>query len=222
MSSELMEVIADDRYPQADLLLRQGKHLGTDGDASLYDFIHSNQDCLASYYRRYGVLLQSGPEGYFYLLPVSADRAPLGRRHLGLLDMLVGQTLALMMLDPQWLETNRRIPDLQVLASLEQLLGTKQLLRYAGRKRGQNDELDAQKLRESLAGTMKTLERLGFIKREGRGESAVVIPLSPVMRFADPVRTSTDVTEDAMRRLIQEGQIDLLPDNRKNAAPVDD
>ncbi|CAG2158301.1 Chromosome partition protein MukE [Cupriavidus yeoncheonensis] len=215
MATELIDVLSDERYPQADLELRQGRHIGTDADALLYDFIKVNQEPLNAYYKRYGATLQCGAEGYYYLLPqLGADKAPLGRRHLSMLEMLVGQTLALMMLDPEWLETNRRIPDERVRQMLEQLLGKEKLLQFARRRRGKDDERDAQKLRASISASLETLERLGFVKRAGRGDHAVVIPLTPITRFADPVR-STGVTADTLRRLIQEGEIADLADEDK-------
>ena len=53
------------------------------------------------FYRRFGCELVQQSDGYFYLLP-SGDR--LGRRQLSAGEMLVGQTLALLYLDPATLQ----------------------------------------------------------------------------------------------------------------------
>jgi chromosome partition protein MukE len=207
---ETTDVYLDPLFPELDVALRQGKHLGTESDPFVYDFLSCNQEALSSIFGRYRVALVRGPEGYFYLRPHSDnDPAPLGRRHLTKLDMLVGLALSSMYLDPEWLQTGRRIPEIRILAYLEQVLGTKQLLQYAGRRRGHDEERDALKLKESCAGSLRTLERLGFIQREGRRDSAAVIPLSPIMRFADPLRSSGP-TMEAIERLIREGEIEEI------------
>lgn len=206
----LLDVIHDPLFVKTDLELRRGKHIGADNDAFMYDFLTSTQKYLEDFYESYGVRLICGPEGFFYLLPErSISPPPLGSRKLSEMDMLVGQALALMHLDPAWLATGGRIPDLRILQLLEQLIGQERLLRYAGRRRGRDNEQDAKKLRESLMASLRTLERLGFIRREGRSEAAVVRPLRPIMRFADPVRSS-DPLDKALERLIFEGEIEEI------------
>jgi chromosome partition protein MukE len=218
---EMTDVYLDPLFPELDVALRQGKHLGKESDPFAYDFLSCNEEALWSIFERYRVAFVRGPEGYFYLRPHSDnDLAPLGWRHLSKLDMLVGLALSYMYIDPEWLETGRRIPETRILTLLEQILGTKQLLRYARRRRGQDEETDAAKLKESCSASLNTLERLGFIRREGRRDSAVVIPLSPIMRFADPVRSSGP-TAEAIERLIREGEIQEI-DEGGNADNVRD
>ncbi|WP_455286492.1 chromosome partition protein MukE [Cupriavidus necator] len=120
---ELTDVYLDPLFPEVDVALRQGKHLGTESEPFTYDFLSSNQDALTSIYGRYRVAFVRGPEGYFYLRPSSvSDRAPLGYRHLSKMDMLVGLALSGMYLDPEWLQTGRRIPEGRILLYLEQVL----------------------------------------------------------------------------------------------------
>jgi chromosome partition protein MukE len=201
------QVIADPLFARADLDLRRGRHIGADYDPFLFDFLTAAKPFLDSFYGRYEASLLAREEGYFYLLPDRlAVPPPLGQRKLTAMDMLVGQALALMRIDPKWLETNLRIPDMAVLSLLEQILGEERLLRFIPRRRGRDIDQDARKLREAFAVSVRSLERQCFIKREGRGDMAVIRPLAAVMRFADPVRTSGEL-DLALQSLIADGQI---------------
>jgi len=205
----LEQVISDPLFPRADLQLRAGKHIGADYDAALFDFLTAAKPHLDSFYGRYEVSLLTREEAYFYLVPDRlAIPPPLGQRRLSAMDMLIGQALVLMRLDPKWLETNLCIPEKAVLTLLEQLLGEEGLLRFIPRprRRGKDVDQDARKLRETFATSLRSLERQGFIKREGRADATVIRPLRAVMRFADPVRTSADL-EAALQSLIAQGQI---------------
>lgn len=203
----LEEVIADPLFARADLELRRGRHIGSDYDPFLFDFLTTAKSFLDAFYERYEAVLLARAEGYFYLLPDRlAVPPPLGQRKLTAMDMLVGQALALMRLDPKWLESNLRIPDMAVLGLLEQILGEERLLRFIPRRRGKDTDQDARKLREAFAAALRSLERQCFIKREGRTETAVVKPLVAIMRFSDPVRTSADL-DIALESLIANGQI---------------
>lgn len=203
----LEQVIADPLFARADLDLRRGRHIGADYDPFLFDFLTAAKPFLDGFYERYEASLVAREEGYFYLLPDRlAVPPPLGQRKLTAMDMLVGQALALMRLDPKWLESNLRIPDMAVLTLLEQVLGEERLLRFIPRRRGRDVDQDARKLREAFSASVRSLERQCFIKHEGRGEAAVIRPLAAIMRFADPVRTSGEL-DVALQSLIAEGQI---------------
>ena len=84
--------------------MRRGRHVGRD-DGTAYDFLVDAADHLEPFYRRFGCELVQRSDGYFYLLP-SGDR--LGRRQLSAGEMLVGQTLALLYLDPATLQHGGR------------------------------------------------------------------------------------------------------------------
>lgn len=203
----LEEVITDPIFARADLALRRGRHVGPDYDAGLFDFLTSARNFLDDFYGRYNTALLQGGEGYYYLLPDRlAVPPPLGLRRLTPMDMLTGQTLALMRLDHKWLETNYRIPELTVFELMEQLLGDERLLSLISRRRGKDASQDARKLRELFVSALHTLETLGFIRREGRAQLGLVIPLLAIMRFADPVRGDEEL-QVALRRLIAEGQM---------------
>ena len=115
----LEAVIQDESFPDTDLALRRGRHIGRDDPS--YDFLVDAASHLEPLYRRFGCELVQRSDGYFYLLP-SGDR--LGRRHLSTAEMLVGQTLALCYLDPATLE-QRRI--LRAKAKLARLHGEERL-----------------------------------------------------------------------------------------------
>src|SRR5262245_34564061 len=97
---QLQDVILDDDFPELDLALRRGRHVDRD-DASWYALLTDAQEHLEPFYRRYGCELIYKPDGYFYLLPIGEK---LSRKHLGAGDMLVGQALALLYLDPSTVE----------------------------------------------------------------------------------------------------------------------
>ncbi len=219
----LLDVIRDPLFAATDLALRRGQHISADSDPFAYEFLDTTREHVEEFYAAYGVQLVCGREGYFYLVP---DRnlvpAPLGSRHLSMLEMLAGQALALMRLEPKWLATGGRIPDAKVLELLENLLGPEALLKLSRpRRRGRDDEQDAKKLRENLGTALNTLERLGFLRREGRGENATVTPLKSIMRFADPVRSSEPLDE-ALARLIREGEIEDIAEEAPDAAEAGD
>ncbi len=91
----LEAAIADEHFPEVDLVLRRGRHIGRD-DGTAYDYLVDAQALLEGFYARFGCELVQRSDGYFYLLP-AGDR--LGRRQLSAGEMLVGQTLALLYLD---------------------------------------------------------------------------------------------------------------------------
>lgn len=90
-------VVLDDLFPEVDLALCRGRHVGRD-DGAAYDFLSNALDHLEPLYRRFGAELVFKSKGYFYLLP-SGDR--LGRSQLNVAEMLVGQSMALLFLLPE-------------------------------------------------------------------------------------------------------------------------
>ena len=85
----LEAVIQDESFPDTDLALRRGRHIGRDDPS--YDFLVDAASHLEPLYRRFGCELVQRSDGYFYLLP-SGDR--LGRRHLSTAEMLVWARVA--------------------------------------------------------------------------------------------------------------------------------
>ncbi len=66
--ARLEEVLLDDLFPDVDLDLRRGRHVGRE-DGPAYDFLLDAQEHLEPFYRRYGAELVQRTDGYFFLLP---------------------------------------------------------------------------------------------------------------------------------------------------------
>ncbi len=198
----LEEVIADEHFPEVDLALRRGRHIGRD-DGTVYDYLVDALDHLEPFYRRFGSELVQRSDGYFYLLP-SGDR--LGRRHLSAGEMLVGQTLALMYLDPATLQHGGVVQREALLERLSGLLGTETLVRTLNpRKRKFDERIAAETVRTKVAEALRRLADLGFIDAVDDG----MLRLRPaLMRFAEPVRDLSD-HHAALERLVQRGEVVL-------------
>jgi chromosome partition protein MukE len=198
----LEEVIADEHFPEVDLALRRGRHIGRD-DGTVYDYLVDALDHLEPFYRRFSSELVQRSDGYFYLLP-SGDR--LGRRHLSAGEMLVGQTLALMYLDPATLQHGGVVQREALLQRLSGLLGTETLVRTLNpRKRKFDERIAAETVRTKVAEALRRLADLGFIDTVDDG----MLRLRPaLMRFAEPVRDLSD-QHAALERLVQRGEVVL-------------
>ena len=187
----LEEVIVDERFPEVDLMLRRGRHIGRD-DGCPYDYLVEAQALLEPFYRRFGCELIQQSDGYFYLLP-SGER--LGRRQLSVGEMLIGQVLALMYLDPVTLQHGGMATREALLQRLSGLLGTDVLVRTLNPRRRKYDE------------------RIAAETVRGKADEALrkLAELRPaLMRFAEPVRGLTDPS-DALERLVARGEV-LLGD----------
>ena len=198
----LEEVITDEHFPDMDLALRRGRHVGRD-DGTAYDYLVDALDHLEPFYRRFGCELMQRADGYFYLLP-SGDR--LGRRQLSAGEMLVGQTLALMYLDPATLQHGGMVQRETLLQRLSGLLGTETLVRTLNPRRRKFDErIGAETVRTKVTEALRRLTDLGFID----SVDDVTLRLRPaLMRFAEPVRDLSD-QQAALERLVKSGEITL-------------
>jgi len=198
----LEEVIADEHFPEVDLALRRGRHVGRD-DGAAYDYLVDALDHLEPFYRRFGCELVQRADGYFYLLP-TGDR--LGRRQLSAGEMLVGQTLALMYLDPATLQHGGMVQRETLLQRLSGLLGTETLVRTLNPRRRKFDErIAAETVRAKVAEACRRLADLGFIDV---ADDAMLRLRPALMRFAEPVRDLSD-QQAALERLVKIGEIAL-------------
>ena len=101
---DLAEVLEDDRFPRIDLDLRRGRHIGRE-DGEDYTFLMDALKQLEPFYLRFRLPARlQGRRLYVYLLPTGSA---LPRRTLSVGEMLVGQTLALMCLDPATLNRKK-------------------------------------------------------------------------------------------------------------------
>ena len=105
--TSLDQVILDPLFPAIDHRLRTGAHIDMD-DIRSYEFLLQAEPLLQVFYEGYGCRLANGQEGYFYLL---SEGDLLGRRRLSGAEMLVGQVLALLRMDPAYLEKGGADPD---------------------------------------------------------------------------------------------------------------
>ena len=198
----LEEAISDEHFPEVDLALRRGRHVGRD-DGTAYDYLVDALDHLEPFYRRFGCELMQRADGYFYLLP-SGDR--LGRRQLTAGEMLVGQTLALMYLDPATLQHGGMVQRETLLQRLSGLLGTETLVRTLNPRRRKFDErIAAETVRTKVAEALRRLADLGFIDSV---DDAMLRLRPALMRFAEPVRDLSD-RQTALERLVRSGEITL-------------
>jgi chromosome partition protein MukE len=211
----LEAAIADEHFPDADLMLRRGRHIGPE-DGSVYDFLVDAQALLEDLYRRFGCELVQQSDRYFYLLP-SGDR--LGRRHLSAGEMLVGQTLALLHLDPATLQHGGVVAREAVLARLSDLVTTDVLIRtLSPRKRKYDARVAAETVRNQVGEALRRLANLGFVDVLDDGR----VRLRPaLMRFAEPVRGLADPTA-ALARLVARGEVVLGDTSAEDTADGDD
>jgi len=197
---DLGEVVRDEHFPDADLALRRGRHVGRD-DGTAYEFLVDAQDHLEPFYRRFGCELVQRSDGYFYLLP-SGDK--LGRRHLTAGEMLVGQTLALQYLDPATLAHSGVVIRDELLHRLEGLVGTEALVRTLHPRRRKFDERVAgEMVRGQVAEALRRLADMGFVDILDDTH----LRLRPaLLRFAEPVRGLADPTR-ALEQLVARGEV---------------
>jgi chromosome partition protein MukE len=196
----LEQVIEDEHFPEVDLALRRGGHIGRD-DGTAYEYLVEAQALLETFYRRFGCELVQQSDGYFYLLP-SGDR--LGRRHLSAAEMLVGQTLALLYLDPATLQHGGVVGRDGLLQRLSGLVGVEALVRTLSPRRRKYDErIAAEAVRSAVAEALRKLSDLGFVEVLDDAQ----LRLRPaLMRFAEPVRGLED-TPAALERLVARGEV---------------
>jgi chromosome partition protein MukE len=196
----LEAVITDEHFPEVDLMLRRGRHVGRD-DGTAYDYLADAQPLLEEFYRRFGCELIQQSDGYFYLLP-SGDR--LGRRQLSCGEMLVGQTLALLYLDPITLQHGGLVGRDVLLERLSGLLGAEVLVRTLNpRKRKYDERVAAEMVRAQVGEALRRLADLGFVDII---EDARLRLRPALMRFAEPVRGLQD-PQAALERLVARGEV---------------
>lgn len=208
----LEDVVSDELFPAVDLALREGRHIANDEPAE-YGFIAAAQGFLEPFYRRYGAELVRPSDGYFYLRP-AGDR--LGRRHLSAGEMLVGQTLALLYLDPATVQSGGRALREQVVELLDNLVGRDKLVAALNRRRsGRRSERVAHELvRREIDVALRSLARLGFVELL---EGQALRLRSPLLRFADPVRGLGDMAA-GLARLIERRDAVLVEAESAEAA----
>jgi len=198
----LGDALSDDSFPDVDLALRRGRHIDRE-DGVWYSFLIDAQALLETFYRRFGCELIHPSDGYFYLLPTS-DR--LGKRHLSVPEMLVGQALTLLYLDPTTLERGGVVKRADALSHLAAVMGSDALTRAFNPKKKRLDERVAQEtVRSRFADALRRLSTLGFVDVLD-GEDLRLRP--SLLRFAEPVRGRGSPAE-ALEQLVARGELVL-------------
>jgi len=208
--SDLGQVVEDETFPMLDLALRRGRHVHKD-DERWYTFLTEAHALLDGFYRRYGCELVQRSDGYFFLLPLGDE---LGKRHLSVAEMIVGQGLALAYLDPHSVEKGGVIGRDDLLGQLAAVMGTDALMRALNPKRKRVDERVMQRtVRQKINEALRRLEQLGFVEQlEG---DKLRLPPS-LMRFAEPVR-GLEAPSEALAKLLERGEISLAPGDESGA-----
>ena len=203
---DLAQVVEHELFPDVDLALRRGRHIDRE-DAAWYGFLTDAQAELERFYRRFGAELVQRSDGFFFLLP-SGDK--LGRRQLSPTEMLVGQGLTLLYLEPATVEQGGVTSRDALLSQLSASMGTEQLMLAFNPKKKRMDERVAQEMvRARVSEAVRRLAGLGFV--ELLAEDRVRLR-SSLMRFAEPVRGSGADLE-ALNRLVASGEISLTTDD---------
>jgi chromosome partition protein MukE len=198
----LEDVVTNDLFPPTDLALREGRHIDRD-EIDAYLFLDEAKSQLEVFYKRFGCELVKAPDGYFYLRPTGDG---LGRRHLSTGEMLVGQALALLYLDPATVQAVGRVTVAQLTELLANLVGEAKLVAALNpRRRRRHDHVDEETVRREIAKALRTLARLGFVDLL---EAATLRVRLPVLRFADPVRGLGD-PRATLAHLVQRGDAAL-------------
>lgn len=182
--ANLQAVIEDRLFPMVDVRLREGCHLCVE-DREAFAFITDAFPFLERLYDRYGYDLVRAEAGYVFLKPITTVR----QSRLSAAGMLVGQALAVLLLDPAIFALDRRVPRARLLETLQQLVGEDRLLhtlRLVRQKR--NSAVEGQNLRKAVDAALRTLEQLGFV----RLADEVIELRPPLYRFVEAVKGATD------------------------------
>lgn len=201
----LADVVLDEVFPVVDLRLREGGHID-DLDLEEFTFLEDARPFLEEFYERFGCELMRSVDGYYYLQP-RGDR--LGHRQLPAAEMLVGQTLCLLRMDPATLQTSWRVERVRVLELLDQLVGPERLGRALNPRRSiRSKAVNEEKIREDVYGAINTLARLGFVAVDGD----TLHLRAALLRFLEPLTDQPQPTE-ALNELIRTGRVHPAEDS---------
>ena len=203
----LQDVIMDADFPDLDLALRRGRHVDRD-DIAWYTLLSDAQALLEAHYRRYGCELIHKTDGYFYLLP-TGDK--VSRKQLGVAEMVVGQALALLYLDPAMLDRGGVVTQEDLITQLATVLGNDALIATfnPGTRKRLDERIAQRNVRKRAAEAARKLASLGFLELGSDGNMRLRAAL---MRFAEPVRGQSEPAE-MLAKLVQQGEVALAPDD---------
>lgn len=193
----MAEAVTHPAFADVDLCLREGGHIDV-LELDAFAFLEEARPVLEGFYDQYGCDLCRSVDGYYYLLPRSSR---LGQRTLSAAEMLVGQALCLLRLDPATLRTSGRVRRIRVVELLDQLVGAERLAKALNpHRRHRNLSAEAEEVRKGVDGALRSLARLGFV--EAQGDELVL--RAPLMRFSEAVPETLDTTA-GMQQLLSTG-----------------
>lgn len=205
--NDLHELIMDPLFPEIDVKLRGGWHCDEE-EIEAYEFITRALDWVTIYYDLYGCELVYAAEGYYYLQPVSK----LVKTYtLGIESMIVSQFLALMKMDPRYLESSGSFDFQELVDKIELLLGKNQINRIFLRRKREKEmvgEHDIANFHQAVKKSLRELARLGFVTLNT--DFSRIYPRKPIFRFMDPVR-DLDNPEKALESVVR-GEDPFLTD----------
>ncbi len=196
---DLHDLLLDSLFPAIDVKLRVGWHCDEE-DIQEFDFIKINQDQIEVFYELYGYELLYATEGYFYLRPVSKD---IKVYSLGMESMVVSQFLALMKMDPKYLETSGFFDLAELLEKIELMLGSNEVNRIFLKRRKEREmvgEQDIQNFQLAVKRSLRELSNMGFVSINP--DFSKIYPRRPIFRFMDPVR-DLDNPEQALKSIVK-------------------
>lgn len=207
-----IDVLADEKFPEVDCMLRQGRHIGSE-DIQSYKFLEAAFPLLASYYRRYSCELVHANRDvgdYFFL---SSYGNLFGQRKLQPAEMIVGMTLAYLMTNPEFI--NRKVEIDVLMSNLKLLLSEENYMsRLALRRRQSSAERSEEKVRKNVATILRRLESMGFVSF-GRGNTEMTV-LSPIQRFLDPIRGMGEMEEN-IQSLVNRGLLEYTEEQEEES-----
>ncbi len=197
--NDLHDLLMDPIFPELDMRLRSGWHCD-DEEIEAFDFITRTQDKIEMFYELYGYELLYASEGYYFLRPNSSK---IKVYTLGVESMIVSQFLALMRMDPQYLESTGVFDLQELIEKIELTLGKQQVSRlFLKRKRYKEaaSEQDVLAFQSAIKKALRELSRYGFVSIDS--EFTKIYPRKPIFRFMDPIR-NTDNPQAALESIVK-------------------
>jgi chromosome condensin MukBEF MukE localization factor len=199
MEKSELEIFYDKRFPAIDVALRKGFHF-TEDDLDSWHFLVKNKQILSDFYSRYQAELLYDTEGFIYL---SAFDSLFKQQKLRPSDMIVGQVLALYLVDPTILRNGGKVRKEDVISRISHLIPSEQIpyLFYAARTRKARTDLDDIKLKEAIEKSIRLLESLGFLSLD---REELIRPHSSIYRFAALAKVK-DGRDSVLKQLTSKG-----------------
>ena len=197
--NDLHDLLMDPLFPELDMKLRTGWHCDEE-EIESFEFISRVQDKIEMFYELYGYELLYATEGYYYLHPVSSN---IKTYKLGIESMIISQFLALMKMDPQYLESSGYFSLDELLDRIELMLGKQQVVRtFLKRKKSKESvsEQDYLNVQQAVKRSLRELSRYGFVTINP--DFSRIYPRKPIFRFMDPIR-NLDNPQQAMESIVK-------------------